>query len=194
MVRAESLNSRKLKVSVTNLQKKVFSRERFSSYLDVGVSEDGLFERGEKGDLKVDLWLDSSPDGIRTKGDIQGYVGMECTRCLKEYRLELHIDVDEFFRRPGLDVVEEGGRRITKEAEAPEEDDYVIDEGTIDLNFLVNDAVMLNLPIKHLCSEDCLGLCSICGKNLNQEECGCSRDSIDPRLEVLRTLLDREEG
>ena len=191
---AEGLKSRKLKVSVTNLQKKVFSKERFSTYLDVGIKEDGLYERGGKGDLMVDLWLESSPDGIRAKGNIRGHAGMECTRCLKEYQLELHIDVDEFFRRPGLDVVEEGGRRITGEAEALEEDDYVIEEGVIDLNLLVNDAVMLNLPIKHLCSEDCRGLCPICGIDLNQEECGCSRDSIDPRLEILRTLLDREEG
>ena len=191
---AEDLNSRKLKVPVTNLQKKVFSKERFSTYLDVGVKEDGLFERGGEGDLKVDLWLESSPDGIRAKGDIRGHAGMECTRCLKEYRLELYIDVDEFYRRPGLDVVEEGGKRAMREDEAPEEDDYVIEEGAIDLNLLVNDAVMLNLPIKHLCDEDCRGLCPICGKDLNLEECGCSRDSIDPRLEVLRTLLDQEEG
>lgn len=189
----EALDARELKVPVTNLLRKVFTRERFSTYLDVGVSESGLFERGGKGGLKVTLWLESSPDGIRTKGDIQGYVAVECTRCLEEYRLELNIDVDEFFRRPGLVVLEERGRRTALE-EAPEEDEYVIEAGAIDLNLLVNDAVMLNLPIRRLCSGGCRGLCSVCGRNLNRGECGCQRENVDPRLEVLRALLDRDEG
>ena len=190
----ETLNSRQLKVPVTNLLKRVFSRERFSAYLDIGVGEHGLCERGDRGDLKLDLWLESSPDSIRVKGEITGSVCMECTRCLEEYRQELHVDVDEFYRRPGLGVVSGDGRQLPPEVKIPEEDEYVIQEGTIDLNLLVNDAVLLSLPIKHLCSEDCRGLCQVCGVNLNERECGCVKEGIDPRFEVLRTLLDRDEG
>jgi uncharacterized protein len=53
--------------------------------------------------------------------------------------------------------------------------------------------VMLSLPIKRLCSEQCPGLCGICGKKLSEGECGCEIENVDPRLEILRTLLDREE-
>ena len=190
----ETLNSRRLKVPVTNLWRKVFSRERFVACLDIGIGEQGLYERGDKGDLKLDLWLESSPDGIRVKGDITGSVRMECTRCLEEYRQDLHIGVDEFYRRPGLGTVTGDGRQLPREVEFPEEDEYVIREGAIDLNISANDAVLLGLPIKRLCSEDCRGLCQVCGKNLNEGECGCVVESIDPRLEVLRTLLDRDEG
>ena len=189
---SEDLNSRQLKVPVTNLQKKVFSKEKFVAYLDIGVGEHGLFERSDRGDLKLELWLESSPDGIRVKGDLSGSVFLDCTRCLEEYRQDLEIAVDEFYRRPGLSAVDADGGRLA-EAEVVEEDDYVIDEGTIDLNLLVNDAVMLSLPMRRLCDDECRGLCQICGTNLNEGECGCSSDDIDPRLEILRTLLEPEE-
>ena len=49
--------------------------------------------------------------------------------------------------------------------------------------------VITNLPMKHLCSECCKGLCLKCGKNLNEGECGCQRKEIDPRLSALADLL-----
>jgi len=191
---AENIAFRKLKIPVTNLMKRVFTQERFQTRLDVGVGEHGLYERGGKGDLVLDLRLDSSPDGVRVRGRIEGSVGMDCTRCLEEYRQELNIEVDEFYRRPGLTLAGAEEKGLPLGGEIPEEDEYVIDEGTIDLNVLVNDLVLLSIPIKHLCREDCRGLCQVCGANLNREKCDCVRESVDPRLEVLRTLLDRDES
>ena len=49
--------------------------------------------------------------------------------------------------------------------------------------------VITNLPMKHLCSESCKGLCLKCGKNLNEGECGCQRKEIDPRLSAVADLL-----
>jgi uncharacterized protein len=192
MEMAKSLNAHELKVPVTSLLKKVFTREKLTASLNVAIDEHGLKERGEPGGLRLELWLESSPDGIRVKGEIKGYVSMACTRCLEEYRQEMDIAVDEFYRRPGLAPVGEDGRHMAA-SEVWEEDDYVIREGVIDLNVLVNDAVLLSLPIRHLCREDCRGLCQVCGANLNFERCGCRQEVSDPRLEVLRTLLDREE-
>lgn len=189
---SESLASRRLRVPVSSLMKKLFSRERFRADLDIAVGEQGLYERGGLGGLSLDLWLESSPDGIRVKGKVRGTVGMECTRCLKEYRQELDIDVDEFYRRPGLGAAAGEGGRLPREVEVPEEDAYLIEENTVDLNILVNDAVLLSMPIKHLCSLDCRGLCPRCGKELNQGPCDCRGDDIDPRLEVLRALLEDE--
>jgi len=188
----KKINSRQLKVPVTNLLKRVFSREKLSADLDIAVGEHGLVEKSDRGDFRIDVWLESSPDGIRVKGGIKGSVAMGCTRCLEEYRCDLDIEVDEFYRRRGLGAVGSDGR-LLDEADVLEEDEYIIEEGFIDLNVLVNDAVMLSLPIKRLCGEECRGLCQSCGKNLNQGECGCMQENIDPRLEVLRTLLDRKE-
>ena len=60
----------------------------------------------------------------------------------------------------------------------------------IDLDELVMSDLLLTLPMKHLCREDCKGLCAQCGKNLNEGDCGCIKKPVDPRLEALRKLLD----
>ena len=60
----------------------------------------------------------------------------------------------------------------------------------LDLDELIYTEVMLSLPMKHLCSEDCKGICFKCGKNLNEGECSCSTKEVDPRLAKLMELLD----
>lgn len=188
---AEKLNSRQLRVPVTNLLKRVFSREKFSASLDIAVGDRGLVEKSDRGDFKLEVWLESSPDGIRVKGGLEGSVAMQCTRCLEGYRQDLAIKVDEFYRRPGMGALSADGRQLPG-ADVQEEDEYVIAEGSIDLNILVNDAVLLSLPMKRLCSEECRGLCQRCGSNLNLGPCDCGGEDIDPRLEVLKTLLERD--
>lgn len=59
----------------------------------------------------------------------------------------------------------------------------------LDLDELVTSDIILELPSKHLCREDCKGLCPKCGRNLNNGGCGCDNRQIDPRLEVLKSLL-----
>lgn len=69
-------------------------------------------------------------------------------------------------------------------------DEYiVIDADQFDLDDLFSGEVLLALPSKILCKDDCKGLCTVCGHDLNQGECGCDRRILDPRLEVLRNLL-----
>lgn len=53
--------------------------------------------------------------------------------------------------------------------------------------------VLLNLPMKHLCDDDCKGICFMCGKNLNDGPCGCVTKTIDPRLEILAKLLEQDQ-
>ena len=59
----------------------------------------------------------------------------------------------------------------------------------LDLDELVYSEVVVSVPMKHLCKEDCKGICEKCGKNLNEGECGCPKREIDPRLSVLADLL-----
>ena len=73
--------------------------------------------------------------------------------------------------------------------DATEEDDEVeiIDPGSrvIDLVNRVRDAIALELPLRVFCRQDCKGLCSTCGQNLNESDCDCSAEQIDPRWEAL---------
>ena len=65
----------------------------------------------------------------------------------------------------------------------------VVPDMQLEVDELVYSEVILNLPSKHLCREDCKGLCIKCGKNLNEGDCGCDLSEPDPRLEKLRELL-----
>ncbi len=70
-------------------------------------------------------------------------------------------------------------------------DDYIqVPDDKLDLDELIRADILLELPTKFLCSEDCKGLCSICGKNLNDGACNCDLHQVDPRLEVLKKLID----
>ena len=71
------------------------------------------------------------------------------------------------------------------------EGDYIeAPDFTVELDAPVTADILLELPSKHLCKEDCKGLCPKCGKNLNMGDCGCDLRETDPRLEILKSLLD----
>lgn len=72
-----------------------------------------------------------------------------------------------------------------------EESDSIIlvPDMKLDLDEFIYTEVITSLPMKHLCTEDCKGLCSKCGKNLNEGECDCPKKEIDPRLAALADLL-----
>ena len=73
-------------------------------------------------------------------------------------------------------------------------DDYLVcADSVLDLEELARTDILLELPTKVLCSEDCKGLCSQCGKNLNEGECSCEKKQIDPRLAILSQLLDQDQ-
>jgi len=75
--------------------------------------------------------------------------------------------------------------------ENEENDDFILlDNYQLDLDDLVLADMLLELPYKSLCREDCRGLCPLCGKNLNEGLCGCNRKSVDPRLAILGQLLE----
>lgn len=71
-------------------------------------------------------------------------------------------------------------------------DEYIIvPDSHYDLDVLAREDVLLSLPTKFLCKEDCKGICSRCGKNLNEGPCDCKKE-VDPRLASLLSLLEDE--
>ena len=73
--------------------------------------------------------------------------------------------------------------------EAKEEKDY-IDGYNLDVDKLVFGEILISMPGKTLCKEDCKGICLICGANLNKGECGCDRNILDPRMSVFKDILN----
>jgi uncharacterized protein len=186
------LDSKDLKIKVTSLMKKMYSRERFQLEMSLSLGKEGLYEKADGSPVSIDLLLESSPDGIRVRGHIGGRLTLECTRCLELYQHVIDIPVDEFYCKPTLPLLIGGERE--EEVEIPREESYILDGEMADLNQLINDLVMLSIPMKHLCDEGCKGLCPFCGINLNQERCECREEHVDPRLEKLKQWLDREQG
>lgn len=66
----------------------------------------------------------------------------------------------------------------------------VVSDKQLNIDEIVLSDLILNVPMKHLCDDDCKGLCMNCGANLNLGKCSCKNDDIDPRLAALKELLD----
>lgn len=75
-------------------------------------------------------------------------------------------------------VVCEFSEEYSIENEYEDPDLYTFTGNTIDITKMVSDNICLNLPLRHLCTDDCKGLCPVCGKNLNTESCECMENVL----------------
>jgi uncharacterized protein len=122
----------------------------------------------------LDLRLESVIEGVLVTGTATVSTRGECVRCLTEVSGTLEVDVQELFVHP--------------ESEATEEEASRLEDDLVDLEPLLRDGVVLDLPFQPLCREDCLGLCVECGANLNEDPEHDHGQPIDPRWEQLRRL------
>jgi uncharacterized protein len=127
--------------------------------------------------------------GLLVDGWVDVTLELSCTRCLKDFEQPMHVTFAERFY-PTVDVV----TGIPLSPSDEEEDDaFPIDEHhQLDLTEAVRQAVLLAIPMATLCKEDCAGLCSQCGKDLNLGPCNCEPE-VDTRMSVLKTLLQDVE-
>ena len=102
---------------------------------------------------------------------------LTCDRCAEPFEAEIPFRIQERFKKED-NTDEEGNPDIT-----------ILEGTTIDLAELAYDALVLSIPTKVLCKEDCKGICPACGQNLNQGTCGCDDRPTDPRFDVLDQLL-----
>ncbi len=116
------------------------------------------------------------------QGHIAGTVVGHCGRCLEDYSFTLGTD----FNIVLVPKSEEPAPEI--ELSDAVLDLSVYDGNQVDLSPLLREQIILALPTRPLCNEDCKGLCPNCGVNLNVESCRCAVSAGDPRLAVLRTI------
>ena len=118
-----------------------------------------------------DLLLESVVEGILVSGPLRGAMVLTCARCLKPFESEFDLEVQELY---------------APEA-APEDDEYPLVEGSVDLEPMIRDAVLLAMPFAPLHSADCKGLCERCGGDRNLDECRCGPE-VDVRWAPLLEL------
>lgn len=113
---------------------------------------------------------------LELKGKVKGEMGVHCARCGKPMTVELEYPVDEIL--------------VREDANFSEDEDVIVYSGnSVELMEAIVNGFLLNVSGKFLCDEDCKGLCPVCGANLNEGECGCNREYIDPRLEKLAEIM-----
>ena len=103
-----------------------------------------------------------------------------CARCLKPVSGCFSLDLDKIV----------APRELLSDPDDSKYDDYaIIEDGFLDMDEPLREQIEMEFPVRFLCKEDCKGLCSKCGKNLNDGACDCPTKEIDPRLASLGPLL-----
>ena len=157
----------------------------------------GLFA-GEQQRLPFSFSLDMSwydragaypfPDPVTVTGAVESRAGVvtltgraegifiaPCDRCLREVRRPVSVPLEHV---------------VVTSLNREDNDELILAEnGLLDVTALTESDILLFLPSRHLCREDCRGLCPRCGKDLNDGDCGCDARPTDPRWEGLRQLL-----
>ncbi|MCG9969775.1 DUF177 domain-containing protein [Pelotomaculum terephthalicicum JT] len=129
---------------------------------------------GFLGPVKASLIVSNVDSALVVEGEVSGGLKLNCGRCLEPYDYFFHVPFKETYAQAAQDS----------------EGEVVTFSGDIlDIAPEVLNSIILSLPMKALCSEDCRGLCPRCGCNLNESRCDCSDDETDPRLSVLKKLL-----
>ncbi len=132
--------------------------------------------------IKGEILLTRTNRSVLAKGTLRTEVKLACSRCLKPITQKLNLKIEEEFF-PTIDVV------TGVPVDMPEEPDvFTIDDHHI-LNLVeaVRQYALLAIPMKPLCRKNCAGLCPVCGKNLNNGDCGCVKE-VDSRWAGLAKL------
>lgn len=129
--------------------------------------------------------LDRIDTGILARGDAEGRITLECSRCLEEFTSPVRVHFEESFA-PSIEV--HSGAPLP-----PPDDDltFTIDANHIlDLGEALRQNIIASLPIQPVCRAGCAGLCPICGGNRNDQPCTCESDQEGNRpFAALRGLL-----
>jgi len=123
---------------------------------------------------------------IRIDGSLSTRVELACARCLEPVVQDVNHKFDLLYRPQGTDA----GRAELSVTSAEAEVSYYQGEGLL-LEDVLQEQVLLALPLKAICRDDCRGLCPHCGKNLNAEQCACTEPVEDPRWQALKDIRQK---
>lgn len=125
---------------------------------------------------------------VSAKGKLKNYAGsveltvdlsydfyMPCSRCMEETLTKQNLKVHHALVRENCEDME---------------DFYLTVEDSVDMDELLYQDIILNLPVKYICKDDCRGICSSCGANLNKENCSCEKGEVQNAFSSLKALLE----
>lgn len=156
--------------------------------LSVGDSRDFIFDIPSLHlDTDFDLvnlsgsaHITRTAQGLLAQVKLNAMVECDCVRCLTPFSQSLNSEFTELYAFSRNSVTESGL--------------ILPEDAHIDLTPLIREYLLLEVPMSPLCRTDCKGLCPICGENLNETTCHHEDDSIDPRLAILKSLLEKKDN
>lgn len=130
-------------------------------------------------------------DLTRVEGTASAGLTVQCARCLEPFHLDVSGPFSFVVKRLPLGMTVPG----SEEESGKDEEEFIFVEQTVttlDITGFVRDAIILALPIRVLCREDCRGLCVRCGHNRNEGECRCEAGGTDPRWGALNEMISNK--
>lgn len=128
-----------------------------------------------KSPVKVKGMVKNNTGIVTLKANVELIYSASCDRCAEETEKTYNYDFSH--------------NLIASLSNEDNDDFLVVSDMRLNLDELIEEDVNLELPTKFLCSEECKGVCVMCGKNLNKDQCDCKKP-IDPRLEGLLQFLE----
>ncbi|HEY9152775.1 MAG TPA: DUF177 domain-containing protein [Anaerolineales bacterium] len=116
-----------------------------------------------------------TPQGLLVRGKFSGEITLECVRCLIEFSHPLVWNLTELYAFNEKSVSDSGL--------------IIPDDAQIDLESLIREYALLEIPINPICKPDCKGLCPVCGQDLNLADCGHRTETDDSPFAALKDLL-----
>lgn len=147
------------------------SRDFTFSYEKIRLGDDLTVKKFEGSAL-----FSRTPQGLLLQGEFSAMIDLECVRCLEQYEQALHWQLTELYAFDQRSI--------------SESDLLVPEDGQIDLEPLLREYALLEVPIQPVCRSECKGLCPECGENRNRVDCGHEPSSSDSPLAGLKELLE----
>jgi uncharacterized protein len=123
---------------------------------------------------------------IRIKGHVKVRMGADCDRCLEPAEFPVDSDFDLFYQ-----PAEEAAPEEDVEIDAGETEIAFYEGEGIELKDVLREYVLLAMPMRRVCREECQGICPVCGQNRNLVRCGCAAKPVDDRWAALKNLQTR---
>lgn len=135
---------------------------------------------------KADLTLTNVSDGqVLLEGSLAVTLLIPCDRCLRDVTVKVNAAFSHQISSPDRE------RNASEETEDSSDDDLSFVSGyELDTDQLISNEILIHMPVKVLCKEDCKGICSVCGHDLNEGECGCDRFVPDPRMAAIKDIFN----
>jgi uncharacterized protein len=145
---------------------------------DTFTSQLGTFKIKDKSPVNLKL-SNIGQSRALIEGNAKFIFALACDRCLRDVDYTFDLSFEYEVSSPDYT------------GEVHEDECSEIMEGYhLNVDELVNNEILLNWPLKILCKEDCKGICKVCGKNLNEGDCGCDDFVPDPRMAAIKDIFN----